>query len=810
MSHNNGDNISNETINNNWYFNNTFLYFIIFFSGLAALIYELIWIRMLNLTFGVSSFAIATVISVFLLGIGLGSYYFGKKAETINNILKTYAFIELSIGIFSILSFLILKYANIYEFIISNIGSSENLYLLSLIRLIISIIILIIPTFLIGGTIPLIVKFLITTNKNLGSKFSTIYYINILGGVTGILLTGLVLIRQFGVWKSFSIAIIINIIIFISIIIFKKNINFQSEIHNEITEQENNQYKPIKNFLPILFFSGFIVLGFEILWMRVLINFGSGTTLSSTMILGGFLLGFSAGSFYIAKRIDKMLKPLKNFVIYSFLTGLTGALIIFLFGQLNTFLSAQFSTYARLLLESWLGLIFAFIIAAISGTLFPLGLRLYAGNKESIGIKTGKIYFINSIGTVLGSLVTGFIFIPFFGIKISGIILIMLCFIISIYIIFKQNLNKKKLLTPAISFFIISLIFIIVSGNTFHRQNENETELFYSEGLSGTVTVLENNNTNIPYKTLYVDSQAVAGTYPSGIIDSKILAHIPILLTKNPSSVATIGYGTGGTSYSMMQYGLETYAMEIEEQVIEASKFFNDLNHGIETDPSLHIIIDDARYTLQQTNKKFDTIVTDVTNLKYKSNPYLYTVEYFQIMKDSLTPQGVGSAWVPLGGLSFNDLKILTASFEKIFPHTTIWYYNLEITSFLVLIGTPEKLSINLNDIKNKMEPVQEDLSSIYINNEYVFSSMLFLGENDVDDLVQGMQLHTDDFPILEFSDISFYVLFNPMDNLKKLLNYQKELYNTYFIMDEEQDSNLIQEFYNGRQLIHHYIDEHN
>lgn len=809
MSINNDNNITNVTTKNNWHFNNTLLYFIIFFSGIAALIYELIWIRMLNLTFGVSSFAIATVISVFLLGIGLGSLYFGKKVETTKNILKTYAYLELSIAIFSSLSFLVLKYSNIYEFILSTLDGYGNFYFLSLIRLAISIIILIIPTFLIGGTIPLVVKYLITNNKNLGSKLSTIYYVNTLGGFTGIILSGFILIRQFGVWKSFSIAVLINLLISITIILFKKIKNYETQTDSKEIERDIEKNKPLNYFLPILFISGFIILGFEILWMRVLINFGSGTTLSSTMILGGFLLGFTIGSFYISRRIDQMSKPLKNFVIYISLTGLTGAIIIFLFGQLNTLLAEQFPTYTRLLLESWLGFGFAFIIAAISGTLFPLGLRLYAGNKQAIGLKTGKIYFINSIGTVAGSLATGFIFIPFFGIKVSGAILVILCFLTALYIIIKQNLNQKKLLPLTIPLLFISIIIVFISGNTFHRQNKNEVQLFYAEGLSGTVTVFENNSTNPPHKILNVDSQTVGGTYSTGIIDSKILAHIPILLTDNPQSVATIGYGTGGTSYSMMQYNLDTYALEIEEQVIEASKHFRDLNYEIEFNPSLHIIIDDARHTLQRIDTKFDTIVTDVTNLKYKSNPYLYTKEYFQIMKNSLTPSGVGSAWVPLGGLSFNDLKILTASFESIFTHTTIWYYNLEPTGFLVFIGTPEKLSINLDEMKAKMKPAQKDLSSIYIDNEYLFSSMLLLGENDVNNFINGSRLHTDDLPILEFSDISFYALFNPMDNLKGLLNYQTEHYDTYFVMNEEQNANLLQEFYNGRQLILHYIAEH-
>ena len=181
-----------------------------------------------------------------------------------------------------------------------------------------------------------------------------------------------------------------------------------------------------------------------------------------------------------------------------------------------------------------------------------------------------------------------------------------------------------------------------------------------------------------------------------------------------------------------------------------ASRQFESLNHGAENNKNLKIIIDDARNFLNKTDDKYDTIVTDVTNMKYKSNPYLYTTDYFQIMKDKLTDQGVAAAWVPLSGLSFHDLQVLIASFNYIFPHTTVWYYAKEPATFLLLVGTPQQLVVDMENIKKTYDSVSEDLQKIFIDNEYDLAAMLLLGEKDVDDLTQGIDLNTDDRPVLE------------------------------------------------------------
>jgi spermidine synthase len=321
----------------------------------------------------------------------------------------------------------------------------------------------------------------------------------------------------------------------------------------------------------------------------------------------------------------------------------------------------------------------------------------------------------------------------------------------------------------------------------FNKEIEGFDVIFYSEGLSGTITAIEKKG----YRGLFVDGQNVSGTDPVLQADSKMLAHLPLLISKEPKHAVTVGYGTGATSYSMLLHDVQVDALEIEEKVIEAGPLFEKVNFNSYENDNLNIIIDDARNYLDVVTDKYDVIVTDVTNLKYKRNPYLYTKEYFEIMQNALVEEGVAAAWLPLGGLSFKDLKILIKTFDIVYPHTTVWYFTQYPTHFLIVVGTPEKTQINLDRLADGMKKVETDLKRLQVDNEYEVASMLLMGEEDVDNLISGAQVHTDDFPILEYSDMDYYMLTDLEDNLDNLLKYQKEDLSKYFVGDRSQIDEL-------------------
>ena len=265
---------------------------------------------------------------------------------------------------------------------------------------------------------------------------------------------------------------------------------------------------------------------------------------------------------------------------------------------------------------------------------------------------------------------------------------------------------------------VVANLLVFTDSTTFHAElkgrdlrtpAEGFDVIYYEEGLSGTVTAVERGK----YRGLFVDGQNVSGTDLVLLADSKMLAHVPLLLAEEPKVALTVGYGTGTTSGSMLLYDVDVHAVEIEEKIIEAAPLFSAVNYDSYANPDLDIVLDDARNYIATTDQEFSVIVTDVTNLKYKRNPYLYTREYFEIMGDALSEDGVAAAWLPVGGLSFNDLRTLIATFDSVFPHTTAWYFTQFPTHFIILVGMPEPTRVNLRELREEMAKVEHDLRSL-------------------------------------------------------------------------------------------------
>lgn len=760
---------------------NRLLYVAIFFSGLSALVYQLIWVRLLGLVFGVSSFAVATVVGVFLLGLGLGSYFFGKWSERTDNPLRLYMYVEVGIAIASIASYLLIEVFSVYRQLYGLAYNSLDFYGMSLVRLVLSVAVLLPPVFLIGGTMPLMAKHSLTATTTLGSGFSRIYFLNTLGAFAGALLTGFVLVKHLGVFATLMIAVAGNLLV--------AGIVLAGKSSTEPLGRSQQQGAPYSYMLFVLFLTGFISLGYEVLWVRILSTYGLSTSQAFALIVAGFLLGFSIGAFLVSRWIDLRPRLESLFVRACILTALSGALVLFVFRRFETLTALLDESLPIDYLTASLALAFvvSLVPAVFMGFLFPLGLKIYAHDVHRIGDKAGKILFSNTAGCVLGSLLTGFVLIPFVGLWNTTLILVNLSLALALVLSLRVRDFSRANWAALLVVGVAANLLVFSDSKTFHKQVQGLDVLYYAEGLSGTVSVLGNEQ----YRGVFVDGQNVSGTDPVLVADSKMLAHLPLLLADDPKTGLTVGYGTGTTSGSMRTHGIAVDAVEIEEKIIEAAPFFSQVNHRSYEDPGLNIVMDDARNYIDVVGAKYDVIVTDVTNLKYKRNPYLYTREYFRIMQDALAEKGIAAAWLPLGGLSFEDLRILIGTFDNVYPHTTVWYFTQYPTHFVIAVGTPERTQVDLGELARKMNRVSADLRTIAVDDAYEVAGMLLLGEQDVDDLVAGAPLHTDDRPVLEFSDMDQYMMIDVEPNLKRLLAFQRENLGPYFTGTDEQRGTL-------------------
>jgi len=632
---------------------------------------------------------------------------------------------------------------------------------------------------------PLISKYFLTASATFGSGFSRIYYLNTLGAFAGALLTGFVLVKYLGVPATLMVAVAGNLLVAAIIAAARSDAPAQAE--------PTAQDSPRSYMLYVLFLTGFISLSYEVLWVRILSTYGLSTSQAFALIVAGFLLGFSIGSWLVSRTIDRRQGLEALFRAVCILTALSGALVLFLFRRFEALavMLDESLPVDHLAASMLLAFLLSLVPAIFMGILFPLGLRIYAHDVHRIGAKSGAILIANTLGCVLGSLLTGFVLIPFAGMWNTTLILVNLSLLIALVLAIRAHDFSRMRWAGLLLVGVLANLLVFSDSKTFHKEVKGLDLVYYAEGFSGTVSVIG----NAKYRGIFVDGQNVSGTDPVLLADSRMLAHLPLLLADDPQSAVTVGYGTGTTSGSMLLHGVPVDAVEIEEKILEAAPFFSDFNRRSYEDPGLNIVLDDARNYLDVVDKKFSVIATDVTNLKYKRNPYLYTYEYFEIMRDALTSDGIAAAWLPLGGLSFEDLRILIATFKKVFPHTTLWYFTPYPTHFIIAVGTPEKPDVDLDELARRMDKVRADLQTIHVGNEYQLASMLLLGERDVDALVAGAPIHTDDHPILEFSDMDAYMMVDVEPNLGGLLQYQKEDPDQYFSGTEAQLGMLDQHF---------------
>jgi spermidine synthase len=744
-----------------------------FLSGSAALIFEIIWMKYFSYIFGQSSLSVASVVTSFMFGLSIGSIIFGKIVDKTKNALRILLFLELGIGIFGLLfPPLFWITTKIYLAIHSALALPQ--YVLNLLRFFLSFVVLIIPTSLMGGTIPVLAKLFIKDKSEIDKGVGLIYFANNLGASLGTLLCGFLLLYFFGLIASLIFASVINLSICLFIIIFlrkqlrDKDLEIRG-VHTENIRAESSYPKNVASLaLAVFIISGFISLALEVLWTRILTSSVlSSSVYSFSVVLISFIFGLSLGSFIYTKLLARLERPLLLFGLVQILIGITSILLLDALKMIsNLFFSFWYQTS-----QSWISLViiggcltFAFMLAptTLMGMNLPLISRIYIGRLRDIGNALGKVLFFQTLACTFGSFSAGFILTYILGIQKSIIFLGLLSFSLGILILNKSLIPQKiKLISNALlALVIISVLVITPTDLQYNRDIPGKTSrvLFYNEGPSVTVAAREVFDPAVGkfFKRLEIDGAFVAGTNPTMLTDQKILAHLPLLLFgKKVKNTLTVGFGSGATSYTMSLYDVEHInCVELNHAVIKAAKYFEEINFNILDNPRYKVFIDDAKSFMQSTNLDFDIISTDCTDLAFYGNAGLYSLEYFETCHGILSNDGIMCAWVPISNITSDDLKMIIKTFQRVFRYSSIWFPDNYLSHYIVLIGSENKLIFNQNRIERilRNENIKNDLAEVHIDNAYKVMSFLLLDEEATNNFCKNSRINSDNYPYLEFS----------------------------------------------------------
>jgi len=765
------------------------VYVLFVMSGATSLAYEVIWTRLLVRVFGATSLAVTTVLASYMAGLAIGSYLLGKWIDRRWSPLRVYGLLELGIGIFALIFPLLILALN--RFYGAVYPAFETRYpLLTAVRLALCFLVLLIPTTLMGGTLPVLGKYVARGRSDLAGRIGALYALNTFGAVVGAVGTGYLLLPRFGINRSTWLCIALNVIIFgLAIAMSRGRIGRESS-EGGLSRSEGERPagfpegvvgaktpSPLEGRLVLLAFmlTGFAALSAEVLWTRVLSLVVGTTVYAFSTMLGTFLFGLALGSAVFARFAGRLRRP--GLVLSGVVAaiGATIAATSAAFGRLP-FLYMAIGQDARWVWERmmWVQFLICAVIMIIPtflmGGTFPLVTRLYVRDHAAVGRKVGTAYAFNTIGSILGSFAGTLIFLRFLGIErgLEAISVVYLAVGLLLLVGVAESRRVWRVLgcggvaVAGVAILVFSPHWdqrLMTTGvyryaqtyKTADRLKDNLKDriiLFYNDGPGATVNVERFHNEI----ALAIDGKSDASTCIADMTTQEMLAHLPLLFHPSPDTVLVIGLGCGVSLGSAERYPAKSVeCIELLDNVVAGSRFFSEFNHGCLADPRLSLVIADARNRLMLSRKRYDVIISEPSNPWISGVGDLFTKEFFEIAKRRLKPGGIMCIWFHTYHMGDSDLKAMVRTLLAVFPHNTMWMAN---ESDVIFLGSLAPLAFDRRLTARFEAPaVRSDLERIGVGDLSDVLSSYVWGNEGLARYARGeTKMHTDDNMMLEFS----------------------------------------------------------
>lgn len=696
------------------------LVLLFFLSGMSGLIYQTLWLRLLALVFGVTVYAASTVLASFMGGLALGSFLAGRLGDRVRNPLLWLGLAETGVGLTALATPLGLSlveglYTSLYP------ALSGAPALLTVGRFLCASAVLLVPTTLMGASLPLIVKSSLFKAEGLGERVGLLYGTNTAGAIVGTLLAGFFLIGNLGIRTSFGIAAALDLFVGLTAIAIALTTARGEQLAVESRESiqhatRNTQHSPdppssARRLVLVVFtLSGFTSLALEVVWFRVLVLFIEGTTYAFTIMLATVLAGIALGSYLVTPLMRRR---------WNWLAGLAGI-------ELAIGLAALFSLFAltrtddlftqiALLLRGrvqppYVAACFAILPATLlMGVAFPIGLRLWvtggpaaseAGDES--GSRIGLFYSLNVCGAIFGALAAGFVLLPNLG-SAGTITLLGAISLASGLLLLGPLLRPRRTfaLGAGTAGILIFLVAAITLPNPFAlvmaQRHPGKQLLWHEEGVQTTVNVLQN---QYGFHELYLDGLHQATDTPDIVKIHRRIGLLPMALHPDPREALVIGLGGGVTAGAVnLHAGANIDVVELSQTVADGSEWFRKVNGDVIHQPNVQLKIDDGRNYLLLTPKRYDVITADIIRPYHAGAGNLYAVEYFRIARKVLQDDGIMLQW--LDPANESQYKLIMRTFISVFPDTTLW------ADGTLMVGTKRPLQIDRAAFERKLQNAQ-------------------------------------------------------------------------------------------------------
>ncbi len=661
------------------------LLFCFLLSGFSGLAYQTAWSMEFGLVFGASELALVTVLAAYMAGLALGAGIGGHLAYRLKRPILTYAVLELAIGLAALAIPMAIRAVGVLQTRIfggQDFHTATSSLPIFIFYVVTSFAILLIPTGLMGATLPLLARWAVHRDRDIGPKLGQLYAVNAAGAAAGTLVTAVVLLPQFGLGDTVRIAAGLNLLIFGLALILCIKPNTRSQPETEPIPPKTYSSKSAAFWiLPIMLVSGMVSFSWEILWTRLLTHILGGSMYAFATILAAFLTGIALGS-AAAARLARTRKGAESAMVFVQLA--TAVLFLAAFVSLDALeaLSQAAHLQGFWVRGAWLSGLVLLPGATAIGATFPLAVRILAHEPAAAARAAARVFSWNTVGAILGAWATGYLLLPAMKFAATATLLVGTSLALA---------GAASLARAPRRYFGI-LLTAVALGTLIWRQPPTPWRLLqhsplgrpnpvapekiahYGVGRSGTILLTEESS-SYRLTTNGLPESAIASPWdlPGRFAVARWLSLLPFLARPDAQNQLVIGLGAGITVSDLPETLKEIHVIEIEPEVVRANRSVAERRFFPLDDPRLRLHIHDARGALRLASRQFDAIVSQPSHPWTSSSSNLFTVEFFQIVKDRLNAEGVFVAWL---GLAFADAALLqtfVATATHVFPHVELY-----------------------------------------------------------------------------------------------------------------------------------------
>jgi len=801
------------------------LYLLFFLSGISGLIYQVVWVRVFGNVFGNTVYSASVVVAVFMLGLGAGSYLAGRwvdrrYATEPSTPLLAYGYFELAIAALGAAIGLVLPHLDRLSVLVTSYRLDPNGWFVLTrgsyaTRVAIALAMLTPITLLMGGTLTLLIRHLVRAEVEVEARrIAWLYAVNTAGAAVGCFLTDFTLVPAWGLLKTQLLAVGLNVIAGAGAILLSRlkpapteakrpdagrsrgrksvqtrirqgsvgGVRLQPDLSSTIGGVRLQA--DLALIATALALSGSAGLGMEILWFRHFSIMLGAFRAVFALLLTVILVGMGAGALGAAmlqrrwRNAGSLLLAIQSLFIVFTLAGMwsadSTAIDRSVSDAIGAFRSA--ATNDRLSSPSAMGELWfnlrpmvleIAVPALLMGFSFPLGNALIQRAEQSVGRRAGVLYLANTAGAVAGSLLTGFLLLPWLGLQASTTVLMLAAAVglVPIYRVVRLKADPTGSVRSGFSrtFWVGPIIALasllawlslpgdFIRARALPKPEPNERVLNQNEGINEIVSVTETTGKG---RRLMTNGHAMSATWPLSQRYMRALAHVPLLMIDNPARALVIGFGVGNTTHAATLHPSiqRVEVADLSRNVLDHASWFASTNSDVLRDPRVAVYLNDGRHhLLMQPPASYDLIALEPPPIGYAGVASLYSEEFYQLARTRLRPDGFVSQWLPAYQVPTATALSMIRSFVDVFPQSVLLS---GAQADLILIGANNRIDVDPNQLfvaLSQRASVRADLARLDLGTPREIVGMFVGSSTTLANATRDAVPVTDDRPVQEF-----------------------------------------------------------